>query len=58
MKSTLEAAPVVVDRCDRCGAAAVVVAESASMALHFCQHHINEQRAALITKGWTVTQKS
>ena len=37
------------DRCDRCGAAARVVAKLPSGAvLLFCQHHANEHEAKLV----------
>lgn len=47
MTSTLTA----IDRCDRCGAQALVRYDLHSLELQFCGHHDRENRDALLAKG-------
>lgn len=42
------------DRCDRCGAQTLVIAERDGIDLRFCGHHIKTHREALEDDGWSL----
>lgn len=42
------------DRCDRCGAQAIVLAERNETELLFCAHHAREHRDKLMEVGYTL----
>lgn len=42
------------DRCDRCGAQAYMVAVKEEASLYFCMHHKRENKDALCEQGWTI----
>lgn len=46
------------DRCDRCGAAALVRAVKDEMSLLFCGHHANKAAATLIETGWKLDDQT
>ena len=46
------------DRCDRCGAAAQVVARNeTNMVLLFCNHHGDKHSVALLEQNWYLDDK-
>lgn len=45
------------DRCDRCGARALAIAEHETFTeLLFCLHHLDKFGDSLIDEGWEVTE--
>ena len=56
MNSAVETrAPItVLDRCDKCGAAAMVRAKLTSGDLYFCGHHAREMGTSLVLKSLEV----
>lgn len=46
------------DRCDRCGAAAIVRAALMGADLMFCNHHFNEYANALVDQGFGIFDKN
>ena len=45
----------IIERCDRCNAAAYMVAENENLSLFFCLHHAREHNESLERQGWEVT---
>lgn len=52
--------PIIVPRCDRCGAESKTVAISpdGEHKLFFCQHHTNENEAKLQELGWLIAERT
>lgn len=48
----------LMDRCDRCGAAALVRAVKDDMSLLFCGHHANAAIAGLVSGGWKIDDQT
>jgi ribosomal protein S27AE len=47
----------VEDRCDRCGARAIMLASHDDFGeLMFCGHHRKEYKDILLDEGWTITE--
>lgn len=61
MTETTEPVPATVpllisDRCDQCGAQALVRYVLAFSLLQFCSHHANRHHEALLTQSFTIDQ--
>lgn len=46
----------LLDRCDRCGAAAKVIARKKDKELFFCEHHRRKYENNLTLQEWVITQ--